>query len=177
MNRDNRRGVPAGLALLLLQSAALATELAPPTVEFAPGYEAALRATYGDREAPALRSEILDSVAAGLTSAHGSCQLNLDIVLERVAPTHPTMKQQLDDPAMDPIRSVFLNGGATLTGRMCGADGRALATVKHERYADNRSSVSPGKDPWSDARVAIWQFTSKLLDACKQQTISAAASH
>jgi hypothetical protein len=179
MNRfQRRRGIATGIALLLVQSGTVNAGLVlSPSVEFAPGYEAALQAKYGDREAPALRSEILDSVSAGLKAAHGRCNLNLDIVLERAAPTHPTMKQQLDDPSMDPFRSVFLNGGAALTGQVRGADGRVLATVKHQRFADNRSSISPGKDPWSDARVAIWQFTSKLVDACKQQTIAAAAAH
>jgi hypothetical protein len=178
MNRFQRRGcIAIGLALLLIQSGTVnAGPLLSPSVEFAPRYEAALQAKYGDREALALRSEIIDSVTAGLKAAHGRCHLNLDIVLERAAPTHPTMKQQLDDPAMDPFRSVFLNGGAALTGQVRSVDGRLLATVKHQRFADNRSSISPGKDPWSDARVAIWQFTSKLVDACKQQTLASAAA-
>src|ERR1700680_5007853 len=166
-----------GLALLLGRSATLAAELAPPSVEFAAGYEAELQAKYGAQEAPVLRSDILDSMSAALKAAHGSCNLNMDIVIERAAPSHPTMKQQLDDPAMDPFRSVFLNGGAALTGHVRGADGRVLATVKHQHFADNLPTISPGKDPWSDAHVAIGQFTSKLVGACKRQTMAADLSH
>jgi hypothetical protein len=171
-----RSWVPTALALLLAQSATLAADGAPPSIEFAPGYEAALQAKYGAQEATALRSEIGDSMSAALTAAHGGCALTLDVVLERAAPSHPTMKQQLDNPAMDPFRSVFLNGGAALTGHVHGADGRVLDTVTHQRFADNRASVAAGKDPWSDARLAIGQFTDKLVRACKRQTIGADAS-
>ena len=166
-----------GLVLLLLPTTALAAESMPPAVDFAPGYEATLQAKYGTQEATALRSEIVDSISAALKAAHGRCALNLDVVLERAAPSHPTMKQQLDNPALDPFRSVFLNGGAALTGHVHGADGRVLDTVKHQRFADNRASVSAGKDPWSDARLAIGQFTDKLVNACKRRTIAADLSH
>jgi hypothetical protein len=120
--------------------------------------------------ASALRSEIADSIAAALKAAHGDCRLSMDVVVQRVAPTHPTMKQQLDDPALDPFRSVFLNGGAALTGHVLGADGQVLATVGHEHFVDNLRSVSSGKDPWSDARVVIGQFTAKLVGACRRHS-------
>ena len=163
-----------GLAWLLMPAAAHAAGFSQASVEFAPGYEAALQANYGAPEVPALRSEILDSIAAALKSAHGDCTLNVDIIMERVAPTHPTMKQQLDDPAMDPSRSVFLNGGAALTGHVLGADGQVLATVKHAHFANDLRLVSPSKNPWSDARVAIGQFTAKLVGACSRQSSAAA---
>lgn len=159
-----------GLVLLLLPTTALAAESMPPAVDFAPGYDATLQAKYGTQEATALRSEIVDSISAALKAAHGGCALNLDVVLERAAPSHPTMKQQLDNPALDPFQSVFLNGGAALTGHVLGADGQVLATVKHEHFVDDLRSVSPGKDPWSDARVAIGQFTATLVGACRRQS-------
>jgi hypothetical protein len=102
--------------------------------------------------------------------------LSLDIVLESAAPTHPTMKQQDDNPALDPFRSVFVNGGAALTGYVRGADGRTLLTVKDKYFADQLRIVSAGKDPWSDARLAIGQFASKLVKACSRQAISADTS-
>lgn len=171
MNRfSSAHWICIGLAVLLVDSAARAAEFSPAVVAFAPGYEAALQAKYGAQEAPALRSEIVDSISTALKAARGDCNLNLDVIMERIAPSHLTIKQQLDDPAMDPLRSVFLNGGAELTGHVRGADGRVLATVKHQHFADDLRSVSPAKDPWSDARVAIGQFTAKLIDACKRQT-------
>lgn len=166
----------AALAMLL-QSAAIAYASAPPSVSFAPGIEATLQAKYGEPEVPALRSEVVDSVSAALKAAGDRCNLDLEVVLQRAAPSHPTLKQQLDDPAMDPFRTVFYHGGAALTGQVLGADGRVLQTVTHERFADNRSSISAGKDPWSDARVAIGQFSDKLVKACRRQTGAAGASH
>jgi hypothetical protein len=178
-NRFDLHPIVAGLALLLLEATSLArattpaAPLAPASVEIAARYQAALHSTYGEREGTVLRSYILDSTSEALRSAHGECSLDLDIVLERAAPTHPTMKQQLDNPALDPFRSVFVNGGAALTGYVRGADGRTLATVKDEYFADQLPIVSAGKDPWSDARLAIGQFAAKLVKACSRQASTA----
>jgi hypothetical protein len=166
-------------ALLLLAAASLAgattqsAQPTPPSVQIATGYQAALQSTYGAREATVLRSYILDSTSEELKAAHGECSFNLDIVLERAAPTHPTMKQQLDNPVLDPFRSVFVNGGAALTGYVRGADGHTLATVKDSYFADQLPIVSAGKDPWSDARLAIGQFAAKLVKACSRQAPAA----
>ena len=165
------------LAVLLLPAAALAAEFAAASVAFAPGYEAALQARYGAPEAPALRAQLVDSMSAALKAAHGDCRLTMDVVIQRAAPTHPTIKQQLEDPALDPFRSVFFNGGAALTGRVLDVHGQVLETVSHEHFIDDPHLVSPGKDPWSDARVAIGQFTQKLVSACKRQSGASDASH
>jgi hypothetical protein len=168
---------PASLLLAATTLAAATTQATPPAaVEIAAGYQAALQSTYGTREGTVLRSYILDSTSEALKAAHGECSLNLDIVLERAAPTHPTMKQQMDNPALDPFRSVFVNGGAALTGYIRGSDGRTLATVKDDYFADQLPIVSAGKDPWSDARFAIGQFTAKLVKACTRQASAADAS-
>jgi hypothetical protein len=169
-------------ALLLLTATGLAAATtpsepsAPVSVEIAPRYQAALQSTYGAREGAVLRSYIVDSTSEALRSSHGECSLGLDVVLERAAPTHPTMKQQNDNPALDPFRSLYINGGASLTGHIRAADGRTLATVKDSYFADQLPIVSAGKDPWSDARLAIGQFTSKLVKACRRQTAAADAS-
>jgi hypothetical protein len=164
------------LLALLLPPAALGAEFSPAAVEFAPGFEQTLQSKYGAQEVAALRSDIVGSMAAALRGAHGRCNLNVDVLMERAAPTHPTVKQQLDEPSLDPFRSVFLNGGAALSGHVRGADGRILATVKHQHFVDDLRSVSAGKDPWSDARVAIEQFTAKLVEACKRQSLASTAS-
>jgi len=57
------------------------------------------------------------------------------------------------------------------------AQGQVLATVTHQRFADDRSGVSASRDPWSDADVAIGRFADKLVNACRRQTITAAARH
>jgi hypothetical protein len=174
----NRLFAALGLlaATTLTGATTLSGQPAPPSVEIAPGYQSALKSTYGVREGAVLRSYILDSTSEALKAAHGECSLSLDIVLERADPTHPTMKQQDDNPALDPFRSVFVNGGAALTGYVRGADGRTLLTVKDKYFADQLRIVSAGKDPWSDARLAIGQFASKLVKACSRQAISADTS-
>ena len=181
--RGHSRWHGAALVVLLLPAAsaapalALAAEFSAASVGFAPAYETTLQTRYGAPEVPALRAEIVDSMTAALHAAHGDCRLTLDVVMQRAAPTHPTMKQQLDDPALDPFRTVFYNGGAALTGRVLDVHGQVLETVSHDHFADNRHSISPGKDPWSDARVAIGQFTQKLVSACKRQSGASQAPH
>ncbi len=175
MNRFLNASLLLAAATLARASTTMAPP-APPSVEIAAGYQAALKSTYGTREGTVLRSYIIDSTSEALKAAHGECNLNLDIVLERAAPTHPTMKQQDDNPALDPFRSVFVNGGAALTGFVRGTDGRTLATVKDQYFADQLPIVSAGKDPWSDARLAIGQFTAKLVKVCRRQASVADAS-
>jgi hypothetical protein len=175
MHASHSRGwIWVALAWLLLPAAASADEPQPPAVGFAAGYEKTLQAKYGTREAAVLRSQVLAAVSQSLRAAHGSCQLHLDVVLERAAPSHPTMQQQLNDPALDPFHSVFFNGGAALSGQVRDAHGRVLATVVHQRFADDRSSLSASRDPWSDADVAIGQFADELVHACSRQTITGA---
>jgi hypothetical protein len=150
MHASHSRGcICVALAWLLLPAAGSAEQLPPPAVGFAAGYEATLQARYGTREAAVLRSQMLAAVAASLRAAHGSCQLHLDVVLERAA----------------------------LSGQVRDAHGQVLATVTHQRFADDRSSLSASRDPWSDANVAIGQFADKLVHACGHETITAAALH
>ncbi|HEY1724351.1 MAG TPA: hypothetical protein VGF89_02930 [Steroidobacteraceae bacterium] len=149
---------------------AMAADFSPDSVQFAPGYEHTFEAQYGAREVPTLRSEIAQTVSQSLKAAHGSCRLDLNVVVDRAAPTHPTMKQQSDEPGLDPIRTVYRNGGAALTGRVLGSDGKVLATVTHRYFSDTLPPISPARDPWSEARVAISQFSSKLVEACEQKS-------
>jgi hypothetical protein len=53
-----------------------------------------------------------------------------------------------------------------------GSDGQVLATVKHQYFTDNLRPISPARDPWSEARVAIGQFSSKLVDACERKSVA-----
>jgi hypothetical protein len=174
MHGSHSRGwICVALAWLLLPAAASADE-PQPAAGFAAGYQATLQAKYGTHEAAVLRSQMLAAVSESLHAAHGSCQLHLNVVLERAAPSHPTMQQQLNDPALDPFHSVFFNGGAALSGQVRDANGQVLATVTHQRFADDRSTLSASRGPWSDADIAIGQFADKLVHACMRQTITGA---
>jgi hypothetical protein len=62
----------------------------------------------------------------------------------------------------------------------CRIQGHAAGKLRRSRrigaaLADDRTSVSASRDPWSDADVAIGQCADKLVHACRSQTITAAA--
>jgi len=168
-----RHWIAAGLVCLPLCATALAAEFSPASVEFAPAVEAALQSKYGAPEAAAVRSIVVDRMSAALKAAGGKCNLALDVVIERAAPSHPTMSQQFNDPSLDPIRTVFNDGGAALTGHVRDAGGRELATVRHKHFNDDLRLTSASKVPWSDARVSIDQFAHMLVAECKRQTSAA----
>jgi hypothetical protein len=168
-----RHWMAAGMACLPLCVTALAAGFSPASVAFAPAVEAALQSKYGAPEPAALRAIVVDRLSAALKAAGGKCNLALDVVIERATPSHPTMSQQFNDPALDPIRTVFNDGGAALTGHVRGADGRELATVRYERFNDDLRLTSASKAPWSDARVSIDQFAHMLVAECKRKTSAA----
>lgn len=153
--------------------ASRASDVSPPPVSFAPGYEATVSRSFGAQEVPALREQITDSVLQSLKSAGTRCRLGVDVTLERVAPTHPTMKQQLDSPSLDPVRTVYRDGGASLTGHVLDSTGRVLATVKYQHFNDLLPSLAVGRDPWSDARHTIEVFSGHLVDSCIKQSAAA----
>jgi hypothetical protein len=155
------------LAASLLAGAAMADNPAP-SVTLAPALVKTVESRYGANEVPALRAQIMDSITTALKGAGGKCNLSIEIVLEKVAPSHPTVKQQLDDPSQDAFRTRFAYGGAALTGYLRGS-GQEPVIVKHERFADDLRFAAYGKDPWSDARLAIDQFSDKLVSACARQ--------
>lgn len=153
-------------ACLAPSQAVLAGELSPAAVTFAPSHEATFKRQYGAREVQVLRSQIVQSVSQSLKSVGSECSRNLDVTIERAAPTHPTMQQQMRDPSLDPTRTVFRDSGAALTGQVLDSSRRVLATVKYEYFSSYMPIVAPAKDPWSQARVAIDAFSHRLVDAC-----------
>jgi len=142
-------------------------------VTFAAGYEATFKRAYGANEVPALRSQIMNSVSQSLKSAGNGCSLGLDVTIERAAPTHPTMQQQLNDPSLDPFHTVYRDGGAALTGHVLDPGGRVLATVKYKQFNDLLPPLAVAKDPWADARIVIEMFSRRLVSACIKQSASA----
>jgi hypothetical protein len=168
--------LPPSLALILLSVPlavpGYAAPDAPAAVTFAQGYEPVFTHAYGAREVQVLRSEIIDSVSESRKSAGSRCTLPLNVTLVRVAPTHPTIQQQLDAPSLDPLRTVYRDGGAALRGEVLDPAGQVLDTVKFEYFAAGMGPVSAARDPWGDARRAIEMFSSRLVAACIKQTAS-----
>jgi hypothetical protein len=162
--------IGAAVATLLAVCHATAADFAASSVTFAPKLEAKVQSQYGAQEVPVLRSQVIDSVSAALKAA-GKCTLTVEVVMQQVAPSHPTIKQQLNDPSLDPFRTRLPNAGAALIGHLRDAEGRELATVKYEHFIDEDPLLaSPARDPWSDARAAIGQFADRVASACEHHS-------
>jgi hypothetical protein len=164
-----------GFASLVLPLAVPATEVSPADVTFAPGYEVPFAKAYGEREVSFLRLQIVDSLSQSLKSAGSRCSLAVSVTLERAAPTHPTIQQQMEEPGLDPIRTVYRDGGASLTGHLLDSSGHVIATVKFQGFTGFLLPLySPAaKDPWSEARLEIQQFSGQLAHTCVKQSASA----
>ncbi len=166
--------LPSVLAFALWApaQAAPASELSPAAVTFAPQYAGTFEQKYGADQVAVLRSEIVDLVSRSLKSAGSRCSLGLDVTVDRAAPTHPTMKQQMDNPSLSAFSTVFRDSGAALTGHVLDASGHVLTTVRYEDFHGYQPGLSPARDPWSEARVAIDSFSQRLVDACVKQSAS-----
>jgi hypothetical protein len=162
------------LGLVLTAPVTAGDGIAVP-VKLSPKLEALLRDKYGADEGSLLESYVADSLSKAMNHADTGCKYPLDVTIEDAQPTHPTRKQQADNPAVDPIRTVYV-GGAELTGRVRNAAGNELAAVKYRRYAPTIRWVTPGADYWGDAHLTMDQFTSQLLAACRSQPVAPTVS-
>jgi hypothetical protein len=160
---------------LVLAASVMADDGVAIMVKLSPKLESLLRDNYGVDEGPLLRSYVVDSISKAMHHADTGCKYPLDVTIEEAQPTHPTRKQQADNPAVDPIRTVYI-GGADLTGHVRNAAGAELATVKYRRYAPDIRWVTPGADYWGDAHLTMDQFTTQLLAACRSQPLEPTAS-
>lgn len=151
---------------LLLGSLSLAGQGPAITVEFAPRVGGELK-RYGEEEGTVLRTAILAAVSRKIGRVVAPSGLAITVVVQDVAPTHPTRQQLADDPATDVARTKFI-GGAELTGSVRDAGGRVLATVHYRHFPPNLELGSASVDPWADARLAIDQFASKMAVACSK---------
>jgi hypothetical protein len=157
-----RISIAAGL---LLAPLVLAAELSAITVDFAPPLTAKLQ-RYGAAETAALRAAILAAVARETGRVAMPAGLAVTVMVQDLAPTHPTAKQVSDDPAVDPVRTQYL-GGAELIGYVRDAKQHVVAVVTYRHFAPTLVQGSASLDPWADARLAIDQFAAKLAAACR----------
>jgi hypothetical protein len=139
----------------------------PPvtTIEFAPRVVTKLHG-YDDDEAAAVRSAIVAAVSRESRRVAIPANLAVTVVVQDIAPTHPTRKQLSDDPAVDPVRTKYL-GGAELVGYVRDANQHVVATITHRHFALTLVQGSASLDTWADARLAIDQFAAKLAAACR----------
>ena len=160
-----------GLTAALLAaspSATAATGVASPvavTVSFSPVLERRLSDSYGERERDALRAIVVDSVGRAVDRRARrtpvAVELNVEVVLADALPSHPTRRQGLENPSIDPIRSRSL-GGADVAGTVRNSAGQVVATVSYGYFAPDLMIASSGGDAWADARIAIDRFADQL---------------
>jgi hypothetical protein len=148
-------------ATVLLAQAVSAEASRETAVDFDPAATALFQKAYGANEAGVLRSAILAALAKEESHAAIPDGLTLKVTVRMVMPTHPTMKQQLDDPSLSPARTRYL-GGADLVGELRDSKQQILASVDYRNFAGVMADGSPSLDPWADARLAIDRFAAKL---------------
>ncbi len=145
----------------MLAQAAYAQGSQTTSVDFDPAVTASIQKTYGAKEADVLRAAILAALSKEESHAAIPAGLTLKVTVRQVMPTHPTMKQQLDDPSLSPVQTRYL-GGADLVGELRNSTQQVVATVGYRNFADVLASGSTSLDPWADARRAIDSFAAKL---------------
>jgi hypothetical protein len=160
-------------AALLLAPLALAGELSAVTIDFAPPVTTKLQ-RYGAAEAAALRAAILAALARETGRVAMPAALAATVMVQDLAPTHPTRQQVSDDPAVDAVRTKYL-GGAALIGYVRDAKQHVVAVVTYRHFAPTLAQGSASLDPWADARLAIDQFAAKLAAACRDLPASGTA--
>jgi hypothetical protein len=166
-----RISIAAGL---LLAPALLGGELSAVTIDFAPPVTTKLQ-RYGAAEAATLRAAILAALARETGRVAMPAGLAATVMVQDLAPTHPTRQQVSDDPAVDAVRTKYL-GGAALIGYVRDAKQHVVAVVTYRHFAPTLAQGSASLDPWADARLAIDQFAAKLAAACRDLPASGTAA-
>ncbi len=169
MHRSSQiAGLLGAMAAALIQSSQAADAVNVAPVTLSPSLMKRMHDSFGDREIPALQKLVADAVHKQMGSGACGKAANIQIQIEDATPTHPTRWQMENDPSLDFLYSKSV-GGAELTGRLLGADGRALTTVAYRRFAPDIYRISMAADPWADAQVTVDRFASKLIGACRAQ--------
>ena len=128
MHRSSQiAGLLGAMAAALIQSSQAADAVNVAPVTLSPSLMKRMHDSFGDREIPALQKLVADAVHKQMGSGACGKAANIQIQIEDATPTHPTRWQMENDPSLDFLYSKSV-GGAELTGRLLGADGRALTT-------------------------------------------------
>ena len=161
---SRRIGLLILTASVALVQGGFAASAPDATVEFTPKVTAQLQGEYGSRETEVVRSAILAALSKQEHQAAVPDGLTLKVTVRALMPTHPTIKQQLDHPALSAARTRYL-GGAELVGEVRNSRQQLLATVDYSNFADVPAAGSPSLDPWADARQTINGFAEKFAAA------------
>jgi hypothetical protein len=148
-------------ATLMLAQVVFATGSPQTAVEFAPSVTARLQHDFGVSETGVLRTAIVSALDKAEHHAALPEGLTLTVTVRELQPTHPTMKQQLDNPSLSPARTRYL-GGADLVGELRDSKQQVVLTLDYRNFADVLTAGSPSLDPWADARQSIDAFAAKF---------------
>ncbi|HEY0649588.1 hypothetical protein [Phenylobacterium sp.] len=144
-------------ALLLSASAALAAP-ASVTVTVGPELQKKFDKTYGVREIPTLTADLQSSVEKALAKSGAHDGARVELILADVKPNRPTFKQMGDTPGLS--MESFGIGGATIKGRIVGADGTE-SPIDYSWYeTDIRQSFANWV--WHDAEWTFDRFARRL---------------
>jgi hypothetical protein len=156
---------------LIAATTAIAADL-PITVTLAPALAERLDTSLGIEEGPVLQRIVTEAVARAVTPDRCRDTARIDITLAEAEPTHPTRRQLIDQPGLDFLRSKSI-GGAALSAKIFNADGKVIDTVSYRRYPPTIQWASEAAETWSDARLAIDNFATKLAADCGRLAPSA----
>ena len=137
------------------------------TVTWGPQAQHDLRNRYGTDQKAVLQEALLQSLEPQLDKLSLPAGARVIVMVEHVAPTHPTPRQSADNPSLDPFATKYV-GGARLRGTIEDADGHALTAVSYSYYPLTLRLGSVSKDAWADARLAFERFASRLAGAVQK---------
>jgi hypothetical protein len=157
--------VLSAAALLASASTALA---APATVSVTIGPELQEKAveTYGERDVTRLADDLRAEVEGALERSGAYPDARVELVLVDAKPNRPTFKQLGDTPGLS--MTSFGIGGATIEGRIVGADGSQ--TPLAYRWYESDITQTIGDWTWSDATWTFDRFARRLA---RGQTVAA----
>ena len=120
-------------------------------VTFGPEVQARLP-ELGEVEVQRQADRLAEFVARAVADTPALNGARIDLVLTDIEPSRPTRQQVVDEPGLDPIRSLSI-GGAAFAGEITMADGQ-VQPVRYDWYANNLAEVQ-GYSTWGDAERAF----------------------
>lgn len=148
----------------------------PVTVTLAPSLTERLDKSLGAKEGPVLQRIVAESVTREVTRHRCVDAARIDVTLIEADPTHPTRQQLIDQPGLDFMRSKSI-GGAALSATVFNADGQVIDSLSYRRYPPMLGMAAMSAETWSDARLAIDRFASKLAADCGRPPAVAPTPH
>ena len=115
----------------------------------------------GQRDVQQQVDDLTATVTRVLTERHALDGARIELTITDLKPNRPTMKQTVDKPGLDPIRSISI-GGAAIEGSVTTASGE-VHPVKYDYYSNTLAEVR-GSTTWQDASTAFDRLARNLAE-------------